>query len=111
MCSGLPGVADIPAVVAQVDATSNVIVVAIPAIPTIPGIQVTVIPARCSSRVLVASILWNYYNGIGCISTANNMHFGNTLRSFYTEWVVIVTPSKQDLPKFPTLTKTKPPLR
>ena len=93
------------------DADNNVIAAAIPGVAPIPGVCATPIPGKCVSRLLISSIAWNYYTDSGYIATANNMHFRDTLRDFYTEWEAIVTLVKQDLPKVPTLSKTNPPLR
>ena len=109
--SGLPGIPGIPGVPEQVDADGNVIAVVFAPIPPVPGVQATPIPARCSSRLLVATIAWNYYHDTNRAITQNNMHFQNTLRNFKTEWDAIVTLSKQDPPKVSLLSKTNPPLR
>ena len=61
MRTGVPGVPGIPAVPEVVDDAGNVVQAAIPAYPPIPGIRATPIHAKCASRILVASIAWNYY--------------------------------------------------
>ena len=109
--NGVQGIPGIPGVPEQVDAAGNVIAAAVPPIAPIPGVQATPIPARCASRILVASIAWNYYNDTDRETTQNNMHFQNTLRHFKTEWDSIVTLSNQEPPKIPSLSKTNPPLR
>ena len=100
-----------PGIPEQLNAAGVVVQPAVPAIAPIPGLQATPIPAKCASRILVASIAWNYYHETGRATTGNNMHFQNTLRDFKTEWDAIVTLSKQVSPKVPVLSKTNPPLR
>ena len=109
--SGVPGVPGVLAVPQQVDANGAVIQPAIAAVPAIPGVQATPIPAKCTSRLLIASCVWNYYTETGRVTTQNNMHFTSTLRGFNTEWEAIQTMANQDAPQVPTLTKTNPPLR
>ena len=111
MRSSIPGVPGVPGIPEQVNAEGNVILPAVPAIAPIPGYQAIPIPARCASRILVASIAWNYYHETGRASSQNNMHFQSTLRNFKTEWDAIITLSKQAPPKIPVLSKTNPPLR
>ena len=81
MRSGVPGIPRVPGVPGQVDAGGNVVVAAVPSIPPVPGTHATPIPARCASRLLVASIAWNYYHDTGREATQNNMHFQSTLRT------------------------------
>ena len=72
---GLHEVPRVPEVPQQADVAGNVIEPDVPAIAPLPGIQATPIPERCASRLLVASIAWNYYHDTGRDSTHNNMHF------------------------------------
>ena len=111
MRSSIPGVPGVPGIPEQVNAEGNVIVPAVPAIAPIPGYQGIPVPAKSASRIIVASIAWNYYDETDRISTQNNMHFQSTLRNFKTEWDAIMTLSKQASPKIPVLSKTNPPLR
>ena len=53
--SGVPGVPGVLAVPQQVDANGVVIQPAIAAVPAIPGVQATPIPAKCTFRLLIAS--------------------------------------------------------
>ena len=80
--SGLPGIPGVPGVPEQVDADGNVIAAAVAPIPPVPGVQASPIPARCSSRLLVTLIAWNYYHDTNREITQNNIHFQNTLRNF-----------------------------
>ena len=43
------------------------------------------IPAKCTNRLLIASVAWNYYTDTGRQVTPANMHFNNVLRDFYVE--------------------------
>ena len=83
--SGVPGVPGIPEVSEVVNATGNVIQVAIPAVPPIHGICATPISVKCTSRLLVASIAYNYYQDTGRETNSNMMHYQSPLRDFNTE--------------------------
>ena len=111
MRSGVPGVPGIPEVQEVVDATGNVVQVEIPAVLPIPGIRATPIPAKCASRLLVASITYNYYQDTGRKANTNMMYYQSTLRDFNTEWTAIVTLSKESAPKVPTLSNTNTTFR
>ena len=109
--SGVPGIPGVAAISEQIDnVTGNVLVAAVPFAAAIPAIRATPIPAKCASRLLTASIAYNYYVDTNRAISQNNMHFQNTLRSFKTEWSAIVTTSKQIPPKVPAISKTHPPL-
>ena len=103
MRSSIYGVPGVPGIPAQLNAAGDEIVAAVPAIAPIPGVQAIPVPARSASRIIAASIAWNYYHETGRASTSNNTHFQSMLRNFKTEWDVIITLSKQDYPKIPVL--------
>ena len=75
MSYGVPGVPGIPAVAEKIDGAGIIVVVVIPAVSPVPGIQATPINAQISSRLLVASVDWTYYLEIDRKTMANNMHF------------------------------------
>ena len=43
------------------------------------------IPARSTTRILIASVAWNYYHNTGREVTAANMNFTNVLYEFNIE--------------------------
>ena len=70
------------------------------------------IPAKSTSRLLVASIAYSYYIDTARDVTTANMHYNNVLRAFKLEWNAITTMSEKanDL-KLPVLSKNCPPLK
>ena len=76
----------VPAVAAVTDDNSDVVQAAIPAVPAVPGIQSVPIPARSTTRLLVASVAYHYYVDTGREVTHAKMHYTNVLREFNVEW-------------------------
>lgn len=83
----------------------------IPAVAPIPGIPAQLVSARSMTRLIIASIAYNYYVDTEREVTPENMHFNNVLRDFHTEWEAIEELSEQDAPKLPSLSKNNPPLK
>ena len=73
--TGVPGIPMVPAVAAVTDGDGNVIQTAVPAVPAIPGTQPVPIPARSTTRLLVASIAYHYYVDTGRAVTPASMHY------------------------------------
>ncbi len=70
------------------------------------------IPAKSSSRLLIASKAYEYYTTIDRAPTPSNMHYSNVLKKFYIEWKAILEAADRDLElKLPVLSKNNPPLR
>ena len=70
------------------------------------------IPARPSSRLLIASVAWHYYTDTGRVVTPANMHFSNVLRDFHIEWKAILDLVDRDNNlKLPVLTKSNTPIK
>ena len=70
------------------------------------------IPARSTTRLLVASIAYHYYVDTAREVNESNMHFTNVLREFNIEWKAIVSLKDQDNDlKLPMLSKNTPPLK
>ena len=44
------------------------------------------VPAKCTSRLLIASMAHQYYRETTRAITPVNMHFTNVLKSFHLEW-------------------------
>ena len=84
--SGVPGIPMVPAVAAVTDDNGDVVQAAIPAVPAVPGIQSVPIPARSTTRLLVASVAYHYYVDTGREVTHAKMHYTNVLREFNVEW-------------------------
>ena len=70
------------------------------------------IPAKSTSRLLVASTAYRYYTDTARDVTTANMHYNNVLRAFKLEWDAITSMSAKanDL-KLPVLSKNCPPLK
>ena len=83
----------------------------IPAVAPIPGIPAQLVSARSMSRLIIASVAYNYYVDTEREITPENMHYDNVLRDFHTEWEAIEELSEQDAPKLPSLSKNNPPLK
>ena len=109
--SGVPGIPMVPAVAAVTDDNGDVVQAAIPAVPAVPGIQSVPIPARSTTRLLVASVAYHYYVDTGREVTHAKMHYTNVLHEFNVEWEAMQTMSEQDKPTLPLLSKTNPPLK
>ncbi len=70
------------------------------------------IPAKCTSRLLVASLAHNYYRETERAITAVNMHYNNVLKSFNLEWKAIKKLAGKDTDlKLPVLSKSCPPMK
>ena len=70
------------------------------------------IPARCSTRLIIASVAFHYYRDIGREVTAVNINFINVLRNFNIEWKALNEKKKQDADvQLPVLSKSVPPLK
>lgn len=105
-----PAVAAIPAVVAD----GVVIQAEVPATPgtaAIPTVLPVPIPARSTSRLLIASVAYHYYRDTGRTITPVNMHFTNVLRDFNIEWQALETMADNEAPSLPLLSKNNPPLK
>ena len=108
-----PAIPAIPAVPAVVQ-DGNVVQAAVPAIagvPGIPAINAVPIPARSTTRLLIASVAFHYYKDTGRAVTPINMHFNNVLRDFYIEWQALETMADNETPTLPLLSKNNPPLK
>ena len=106
--SGSPRIDLVPAIILNGTELSP----EIPAIAAFPGVRAVPIPAKSTSRLLVASIAYHYYCDTNRTVTAANMHFNNVLRDFYIEWKAILQMAKQETTtKLPTLSKMNPPLK
>ena len=108
--SGIPGTPRVEAVPAVMNGTVTV-TPAIPAVPAVAGVRAVPIPAKSTSRLLIASVAYHYYLDTGRVVTAGNMNFNNVLREFDVEWKAIVKMAKNEATKLPTLSKLNPPLK
>ena len=70
------------------------------------------IPAKSTSRLLVASTAYHYYTDTARDITPANMHYNTVLRAFKLEWDALTSMSAKanDL-KLPVLSKNCPPLK
>ena len=109
--SGIPGTPMVGSVAAVVNAAGNITEPAIPAILAVAGVRSVPIPAKSSSRLLVASVAYHYYQDTGRAITAGNMHFNNVLRDFNMEYQAIRKTDKLQTMKLPALTAANPPLQ
>ena len=108
--AGIPGTPTIQAV-SEVIQNGQVVQAAIPAIPGTPGVQSVPIPAKCITRLLIASVAYHYYKDTGREVTHTNMHFTNVLRDFHIEWKAMLSIAEQEAPSLPILSKNNPPLK
>jgi hypothetical protein len=106
MRTSIPGVAAIPA---QMNNDGDVILV--PEVPAIPSIPPTLVSAKCSLRLKIASIAFHYYASIGREHTPANMNYTQVLKDFYTEYESVLSMSKVDKPEVPILHKNNTPLK
>ena len=86
MCFEVPYITGVTAIAEQVDGIGTVIVVAVAAVAAvaaIPAIGTTLILAKCTYRLLTASVMYNYYIDTGRAITQNNMHFQSILCGFF----------------------------
>lgn len=70
------------------------------------------VPAKCTSRLLIASMAHQYYRETARAITPVNMHFTNVLKSFHLEWKAIQKLAAKDVElKLPVLSKNCPPMK
>ena len=70
------------------------------------------IPAKSSTRLLIASKAYQYYVQISRAPTAANMHYNRVLKKFYIEWKAICEAADREVDlKLPVLSKNNPPLK
>jgi hypothetical protein len=105
MRTSIPGVAAIPAVR---DANNVIIAAAIPAVPPIPP---TLVSAKCSLRLKIASIAFHYYTSILRDITPVNMNYTQVLKDFYVEYESVIALSDESKPDVPVLHKNNTPLK
>ena len=108
--AGIPGTPTIQAI-PEVIQNGQVVQAAVPAITGTSGVQSVPIPAKCITRLLIASVAYHYYKDTGREITPTNMHFTNVLREFHIEWNAMLSMAEQEAPSLPMLTKNNPPLK
>ena len=108
--AGIPGTPTVQAI-PEVIQNGQVVQAAVPAIAGTPGGQSVPIPAKCITRLLIASVAYHYYRDTGRAITPVNMHFSNVLRDFHVEWKAMLSMSEQESPSLPMLSKNNPPLK
>ena len=70
------------------------------------------IPAKSSTRLIIASKAFEYYTQINREPDATNMHYTKVLKKFYIEWKAICEAADHDIElKLPVLSKNNPPLK
>ena len=109
--SGIPGTPTVQAIPEVRAQDGSVIQALVQAIPGTPGVRSVPIPAKCITRLLIASVAYNYYKHTGREITNTSMHFTNVLREFHVEWNAMLSMAEQEAPSLPMLTKNNPPLK
>uniref|UniRef100_A0A7S2RCB1 Uncharacterized protein n=1 Tax=Eucampia antarctica TaxID=49252 RepID=A0A7S2RCB1_9STRA len=80
--SGISGSTRIDLVPAIVQDDGTVLEHEISTIHDVPGVHTVMIPAKSTSRLLIASVVYHYCCDTGRAVTVANMHFNNVLHNF-----------------------------
>ena len=97
--TAIPGVPGVPAVL---NGAGNEVTAAVPAIASI---NLILISAKYSHRLLVAFVAYCYYIDVQRAVDPVNMNYTQVLKDFYVEHEAIISLSKEDKPNVPALHK------